>query len=426
MTIFFANTSPIDLAAIELMGVSVKEGSSPIGYFGTGLKFAIATLLRNGQKVSLRRPDGQYRFFSENLNIRGKDFSRVIMETPLEVVPLGFTTALGRNWLLWQAYRELESNCRDERGISGKNLNLKPSDAWGTIFEIEGEEFERVWEKREEYFLSSEPILKNEFVEIHPLLRSQPSAVFYRGVLAGQLPEQSVYTYNYLGNGQLTEDRTLSSFYQLAYNAAYLVAKHGPWRVVEDVLLAGSGRFEHNNFYNWPYSGLSQTYESVIEENSLNDRLNQVALREWLDRPDNLGKKFKEVSPTAQQLETGRRAFALLRAYGVSMTFDDFKIVTGIASGAYGLVHMGQIYISPQTFDLGHRFLASTLYEEWLHKEEGLRDESRGLQNYLFEKLAATTEELMELRQTLGLPTPEVITLPRTLPTEKINDEIPF
>ena len=34
MKIYFCNAEPIDLNAIAIMGVSVKTGDNPIGYFG--------------------------------------------------------------------------------------------------------------------------------------------------------------------------------------------------------------------------------------------------------------------------------------------------------------------------------------------------------------------------------------------------------
>ena len=52
--IIFENKGLIDVHAISIMGVSVKEEGS-IGYFGTGLKYAIATLLREGQKITIWR-----------------------------------------------------------------------------------------------------------------------------------------------------------------------------------------------------------------------------------------------------------------------------------------------------------------------------------------------------------------------------------
>ena len=55
MTVYFANAGLIDLDVIRIMGVSVKTKDNPIGYFGTGLKFALSTLLRSGHKVTLLR-----------------------------------------------------------------------------------------------------------------------------------------------------------------------------------------------------------------------------------------------------------------------------------------------------------------------------------------------------------------------------------
>ncbi|WP_198164368.1 hypothetical protein, partial [Bradyrhizobium jicamae] len=71
MTVYFCNAEPIDLNAIALMGVSVKTGASPIGYFGTGLKFSIATLLRTGHEVTLIRNGETIPFTVNHEVIRG-------------------------------------------------------------------------------------------------------------------------------------------------------------------------------------------------------------------------------------------------------------------------------------------------------------------------------------------------------------------
>jgi len=77
MTIYFCNAEPIDLNAIALMGVSVKIGSSPIGYFGTGLKFSIATLLRTGHEVKLIRNGEVIPFAVDQETVRGELFERM-------------------------------------------------------------------------------------------------------------------------------------------------------------------------------------------------------------------------------------------------------------------------------------------------------------------------------------------------------------
>ena len=64
MTIYFTNPGEIDIRAVTTMGVNVKEGSSSIGYFGTGLKYAIATLLREGQEIIIHSGLTTYYFLS--------------------------------------------------------------------------------------------------------------------------------------------------------------------------------------------------------------------------------------------------------------------------------------------------------------------------------------------------------------------------
>ena len=54
MYVIFENPGEIDPLAIRTFGVSVKEGDNPIGFFGTGLKYALAILLRTGHQVSMQ------------------------------------------------------------------------------------------------------------------------------------------------------------------------------------------------------------------------------------------------------------------------------------------------------------------------------------------------------------------------------------
>ena len=68
--IVFQNPGLIDMAAVTTMGVSVKNDGA-IGYFGTGLKFAIATILRNKCALTIHRGLEAFAFTSEEITIRG-------------------------------------------------------------------------------------------------------------------------------------------------------------------------------------------------------------------------------------------------------------------------------------------------------------------------------------------------------------------
>ena len=52
--IFYTPTT-LDEAFIFTMGASVKKSNNPIGFFGTGLKYAIAVTLRLGGSIKIER-----------------------------------------------------------------------------------------------------------------------------------------------------------------------------------------------------------------------------------------------------------------------------------------------------------------------------------------------------------------------------------
>lgn len=241
MTVYFCNEEPIDLNAIALMGVSVKTGSNPIGFFGTGLKFSIATLLRTGHQVELIRSGESVPFRIHSEVIRGENFDRVKMGDEL----LGFTTKLGRNWEAWQAYRELHCNCTDEGGVIGDEI---PAGEWGTIFAIDGEAIERCHRNRHEIFLASSPLFATDECEIH---RGDGAHAFYRGVRAHKQGRQALFNYNVLAQLDLTEDRTIKNTYMLEHYAENSICDCDDEDIIQAALMAPQGSYEHG----FDYSG---------------------------------------------------------------------------------------------------------------------------------------------------------------------------
>ena len=110
--VYFSNNEELDPISITTFGINAKNNDSAIGYFGTGLKYAIAIILREGCKIAINSCGNSYKFSLKEQTIRGKSFSVICMNGN----PLGFTTELGKNWELWMAYRELHCNTLDEGG----------------------------------------------------------------------------------------------------------------------------------------------------------------------------------------------------------------------------------------------------------------------------------------------------------------------
>lgn len=184
--------------------MSAKETDNPIGQFGSGLKYAIAVLLRNEHEIEVYTPEATFIFGTRTKFFRGKEFQIVTCNDK----ELGITTDMGKHWELWMAYRELVCNTIDEGGLhfTGDKFDH------GTSIVVKGEEFHALIARHEEFFVGErEPIATyNDKLNVY----EGKGSVFYRGVRVGHL-ENANFSYEILRPIQLTEDRTYANIYEV-------------------------------------------------------------------------------------------------------------------------------------------------------------------------------------------------------------------
>lgn len=211
--IIFSNPGELDLRLITTFGASLKNTKSPIGQFGTGLKYAIAGLLREGQEVEIYVGAKEVSFRADSQQIRGRTVSIVQMFDGAWI-DCGFTTELGAHWEPWMFYRELYSNMLDEGGeLSEEAAQPLPGPGTTKII-VRGPLLEEVHDRHEDYFVSTEALWTLPGVlEVHP---ASPSLITLKGIrMADKLAsaKNAAFTYNLLGDHTLTEDRTLKNEY---------------------------------------------------------------------------------------------------------------------------------------------------------------------------------------------------------------------
>lgn len=378
MTVYFANAGMIDLDVIRVMGVSVKTVDNPIGYFGTGLKFALATLLRTDHKITLHRGQDVFRITCRNEKIRGEEFGRVYLND--EALP--FTTALGKNWEVWQAYRELHSNTLDEDGA----ITDKPMTA-DTVIEVTGDAIQREYVNRDSIFISGKPLASNEFLEVY----DRPSkTVFYRGVRAGNMPKEMMFTYNILTPMTLTEDRTFDSQYTVEWKLNSLIPRLDNKGMFAQ-LLRGRDKFDQTlNFAQC--STPSQAFLDAAAECYADGNASAAAKR-VIERDQQERGQFTPATMLDADHEKFLGAFSTLQRMGCNLSPEDVLVVESLGPSIMGLFHKAknQIFLAKSTLDWGSETVVATLYEEWLHKEYFYEDKSRELQNFLFQRLVALT-----------------------------------
>lgn len=376
MTVYFANSGLIDLDVIRVMGVSIKTRANPIGYFGTGLKFAISTLLRTGHEITLTRGAEVYRFTQRESIIRGEKVSRVFMND--EALP--FTTALGKNWQVWQAYRELHSNTLDEAGtITDKEATAD------TVIAVTGDDIQREFNNRDAIFLEGKPIAGNEFLEVYP---GKTNSVFYRGVRAGAMPKEMMFSYNILTPMTLTEDRTFDSQFTVEWKLSALLPRI-PHKGIHIDLLAGHGAWDQSLDFS-TCSSPSAEFLEAARENYSNMNSNQAA-KKMVDRDVQKRGDFKPAALSDGEQAKFLAAFPHLFTIGCTLSPEDVEIVETLGPNYMAIFHKerNQIFLAKSTLDWGLETVVATLYEEWLHKEYHYEDNSRELQNFLFQRLAA-------------------------------------
>lgn len=249
--IVFETPGWLDMEAITTFGLNAKPNTkSPIGYFGTGLKYALAVLLREGCKVAIYRGYDRWDFLVEEREFRGETFRKPVALTPSyfpkmrKRVELPFTTELGKGWAMWQAFRELFSNTMDEAGLCYRKDDgwTPPREYARTFILVEGAAFEEEFEQRWVTFLEEGLRRGTEGVQI----LDKPSLhVYYRGVRAMDLKRPSALTYNILEPMELTEDRTFKYAFYADNKIRNALVQSRDERLLDVALNADETRYEH-------------------------------------------------------------------------------------------------------------------------------------------------------------------------------------
>ena len=392
--ISFKNPGLIDLLSITTFGASVKESKNPIGQFGTGLKYAIAVLLRNDCPVYLLVGKDQYVFGMKPQRIRGKEFELVTMmnSETMEETLCGFTTELGKGWELWMAYRELACNCMDEGGAI-VSRSYDDSEEGHTCFQVYGEKFVEIYDDRTKYILEGPASIRTEKLNI----RFQPSQhVYYRSIRVSELQKPAIFEYNIQRTLELTEDRTMKYPHILEELVVKAVCESTDEDFIRAVVMAADGTYEHSLGFLYYGSYFGETFKKVMIEEGVRNRslvnASALAALKMLDKA-----AFMPVPTLLSKVQEGtfKRAVKFCQSIGFPVLEFPIIVVDSLGDTVLGSAIGETSYISIRVFELGGaKMLASTMIEEYLHLKHGYQDCSRELQQFLFDKIVGMGEEM--------------------------------
>lgn len=384
-SLVFTNPGIIDPIAMLTFGVSAKANDTAIGMFGTGLKYAIAVLLRNGYQIDIYAGADVYKFTSETMTIRDKEFGLVNMNDR----SVNFTTDLGKFWEPWMAVRELASNALDEGG------EYFMADGWvkdptGTTIVVHGRDVFNLYGELSKVFIKTQPIVKGTWVNIHA---GNSNWIYYRGIRAIQLDKPSLYTYNILSEMTLTEDRTIKYGWDASAQISYEVNNLQDRHMMARIISPPDDTMERGISYHINPSDLLKEIVGELMAAMMHVPPSLRALCK-LSTVEILSSR-KPMDLDA--IDTVRLKKAIDFAKQIGFKVDTYPIIPTqhLGDSVLGMAIDRKIYISDRVLHMGTKMLVGTLIEEYLHISENVDDCTRTMQNLLMDTLCSLGERIV-------------------------------
>lgn len=419
----FENRGEVPLNAFKLLGASSKRGDAgKIGYFGTGLKYALAVMLRR---------DIGFRVFSGDKEVKIGSRNTKFLENTVAVMTVNgektsITLDAGIDWKPWFAIREIYSNTIDEQGTMSLNVDPGPKAGYTRIFiDTDAEPLKEVFRNWSSYFTHNRDIaFRNASGTLLPKLPTNPEFIAFRkGIRVHESRRHSLFDYD-LQDVTINESRVAVYDFQVKEACSDLLAA-APLACIEALLrLAKNGRRDQfvewqDDF--WDYTGtysfsedwlvtlsdkrlvpanFAGHYDITETTQIIPDRLLEKLQKRFGDAINVAGDnrdKFVVLSIDKRPLEKMLNVFAVA---GFDWSLDDIDIVRFNDNDLLGMAKDGRVLLSSKLFTPTHRHeVAATLIEEITHAKTGLSDGTRSMQTHLFNVITNMAKELYEHNQ---------------------------
>lgn len=273
----------LDLRSLTVFGLNAKPNTdTPIGYFGTGLKYAIAVLARYRIPVTFWIDGKKWTVEKDETKFRDKEFVSLFLKRHTlvpKIIALPFTTDLGKGWDIWQAFRELECNTRDEKGMTfigecredgsvyrleGVEPECQTRDRGYTCIVVQDEQYIQEYLNRYTHFLE-DGMTVQETTDRLQVFPRKSMYIYYRGVRIYDLKEPTANTYNFLCKVDLTEDRTAKYPFVLDMEIEnYIGQKTQDKEIIRRAVTAPARTYEAGLDYS--YTSRSDIFLDTVEE----------------------------------------------------------------------------------------------------------------------------------------------------------------
>jgi len=431
--ILIQNEGEIESNSFELIGASTKRNDeTKIGFFGSGLKYSIAFMMRNGIDFKVFSGETELSFTTQKETLKQQNFERICINGK----PTSYTTTMGPTWEhQWFVLREIYCNAIDEGScqLVKSTEMVSPSSGKTRIYIELTDNLQSVIDNWNAYFTDErEPkvIMKDCYTSYLgakistqdvKVYKKTKGSLFRKGVM---IHSDEKYLYDYeVDHADINEDRTAKQASGMQYAFVSMIAGFKNQDYVLNVLrnsesaeymaIRGTTNYsvvsedwvQFSNDYLLVVRESSAKYAKQIADSPKECFLlpSSFALDIKKDRPDiiilGMGKvigdmSMEEIEYTPKMQFLIKEVKASLKEMGYDVPYEiipaEFKSdkILGRAD-----IEGKKIYIADRTFEMGRREIAMTLMEECEHIRSGAEDETRQFQTHIFSQWLKSMED---------------------------------
>jgi len=241
-----SNKGLLDIRLVHLMGGTTKANDKlKIGQFGTGLKYAIAFMLRNNI---------DFKIFIDAVEVKLSTKKEIIRNTNFDIIYINgertsITTNMGMDWSAWMIIRELWCNAIDEEESNNEVVEeIIPVECFTEYYIQYVPDIQNVKDNWNKYFLfGKKPIMETERFAIYE--GGESLRCYKQGILIHEIKNRkAVFSYD-------IKDATLNELRQMSYTCQHEIAECMPHlnkETIEILLNNIKGSFEEEmDFSGW-------------------------------------------------------------------------------------------------------------------------------------------------------------------------------
>lgn len=437
--ILIQNDGEIESNSFELIGASTKrDEKGKIGFFGSGLKYSIAYMMRHGIDFKIFSGMNEMRFSTKPEILKDKSFERICING----TPTSYTTTMGPTWTEdWFVLREIYCNALDEGSctlVPETNI-VQPSEGKTRIYIELTPSLKKVALNWDSYFsIDRTPIMQSSELYTYYIgqsdggteqkvtIFSKTDGVLYRRGIRVYDNKELLFDYG-LNYVDINEDRTAKHGSSMSYVIRNLMAVFPSEQYVKTVL--GTSLEEKQPYEYYALNGsdvqedFSQKWISFSEENMLvvreksgryTNEINSTHKEVFLI-PSLFARALKKKLPACTILgmtnvsgnlsyhdmdTTPKMDFLLKEVIGALgemkyQTSFPIKVVEFDKPEILGHADMKTktILLASSTFDKGRREIALTIMEETEHLISQKPDESREFEAHILSQWLKSMEE---------------------------------